>query len=184
MGFLLGAGLIAGLGGSLFKGITGSNQIKRGREGLANLERPEYSTPAAIDQMLNIAKFNAARNMPGMSNLIGSVNTNQANAAALAKESGNPLAAIAGIQGASNKARRNIDVQNQEYLDRKMSEQQRALMHYATYKDREFMINKLAPYTDKYNEYREMTGAGQKNIGSALGDLSSLLISGNSLFNN
>jgi hypothetical protein len=179
----MGLGALAGIGfglsaiGSIFKGVLGNNQRKEAKEGLANLERPEYEIPNEVYQYLGQTQADTRRNMPGYETARQGIDQSQANASGLAVQSGNPLLGIGGIQGQTNKANRNLAVENASYIDNKKDARNRALLLAANYKEREQQMNEFAPYRDKYNEFREQLGAGQQNINSGLGDMSSALIS-------
>ena len=65
-----------------------------------------------------------------------------------------------------------------EQVDANKERQQAALTDMlgvrAKYKEQQWQMNEFAPYSDKYQEFRQMVGGGEQNIFGALNNLSGI----------
>lgn len=161
---------------ALFRGIFGASQASKARKGLANLERPEYEIPDSAKQALAYARLSMGE-MPGATERREAIGSSASNAVQLARESGNPLLAIAGIQQNQDQASRELSVDQANYNVAQNQKLQEALGRYGQYQDLKWQMNEYAPYKQKYDEYRHMLGAGQQNMFSAVDGLGSGLLS-------
>ena len=160
---------------SIFQGSVASKQMREGQELLRGLERPEKSVPTATQQALTLAAAEYADpTMPGENLMRNRVAASSANAISAAQEGGNPLAVIGKIQANQNKANQNIGIASAERQRLDSASYQNMLNVFGKYQDENWHYNKLAPYQEKYNEGREMIGAGQQNMFGALDRLASI----------
>lgn len=166
--------LIAAVPG-LIKAGYGISQMVRGNKGLKSLERPEYQIPEEELSRLALAQQSfASGQMPGASAMRDDVNASAANAASFAREGGSPLAALAAIQSRQQQGLRQVGIDNANYRDRQQQNYSAALADMGQQQDKAWQINKFAPYSDKYNEFREMSGAGMQNLFGGLDSLSAI----------
>lgn len=162
---------------SIFKTVQGVRQARQGRKTLNNLERPDYGIPAGVTEAVHGARLNASDPyMPGENRMLDRVSSSTSNLLKAAKETGNPLSALSGIAASANRANENIGVQSANVNRQDDLRLQQMLMQLGTYQDKEFAYNEFAPYAQKYNEGREMIGAGNTNIHSGLDGLSAIAI--------
>jgi DNA-binding CsgD family transcriptional regulator len=156
----------------MFQGLRQQKEAKRGLEGL---ERPEYQTPEEISRLLNISQNRYAdKFMPGQGGYMDRIEQQAANAFTQSSEAGNPFALIANIQGQAGQQLEQVNTQAMNMQLQNEKEYQKALQIMAGQKDQEWQLNKFAPYSDKYNEYRDMFGAAKKNIYGGLDSLSGI----------
>lgn len=158
-----------------YKLISGIRQAQQGKAGLRRLDRPEYEIPAEQKEALNIARQRYAdKFMPGQGMFMDRIEQQAANAFTMASEAGNPFAAITNIQSqASNQMQ---DLQTRAMQQQLMNEQayQQQLATMAGFQEKEWQLNEFAPYKDKYTEFRDMIGAGNKNIYGGLDSLAGI----------
>lgn len=170
---MLGLSAIAGLlsaAPAIYQGISGIKQIGRGRLGLATLgQRPEYEIPDEIKQMTAMARANVADPyMAGENRMLDQANQSAANAFAQSKEAGNPLAMLGSINANTNQSLNQIGIQSAQQQNMDVQALTQQLQNLGNYKDQQWQMNTFAPYQDKYSEYRDMIGAGNKNVFDAL----------------
>jgi hypothetical protein len=180
---MLALSAIAGLlsaAPAIYQGMTGAKQMAQGKLGLAGLgRRPTYQMADEVKQMAAMARANVADPyMAGENRMIDQSNQAAANAYAQSKEAGNPLAMLGNINANTNQSLNQIGIQSadQQSNDQQMLMQQ--LQNVGNYKDQEWQMNKFSPYKDKYSEYRDMIGAGNKNVFDSLNGLSTAAING------
>lgn len=162
----------------LFQAGTGLFQAIKGRKGLKNLERPQYEIPAEAEAELAMAASNyLSGQMPGEGRAADRLDVAAANAGAMAADSGNALGMSSAIQANESAGINDLSDHVAQYSMEMGQRYQQALGMMAGYRDRQWQINKFAPYAEKANEYREMIGAGQTNIMNGLGSLSSIGVS-------
>ena len=158
-----------------YKTFQGMRQISQAKRGLRNLERPEYEIPKEVLESTNIARMRYAdKFMPGQGMLMDRIEQQAANAYAQSTEAGNPFALISNIQAQS--ANQLANVQTQAMQQQMANEQQyrQALQQLAGYREKEFQLNEFAPYSQKYSEFRDIYGAGQKNLYGGLDSLAGI----------
>jgi len=160
---------------SIYRTIQGTKQMNEGRQGLAGLERPIYEMPEEVQRQLAISgAAYGDPSMPGQSMMVDRNNQTTANALAASREAGNPFASIAAIQANQQAGLQTIGYQAMQYQDQQRMQYMQQLQQVAGYRDTEWQMNKFAPYSDKYNEYRDMIGAGNKNVYSGIEGMSSV----------
>jgi hypothetical protein len=159
----------------LYKTFQGIRQINQGKQGLAGLDRPEYSTPEAFKREMALsANAYANGTMPGETTMVDRANQSTANAFAQSTEAGNPFAMLAALSGQNQAAMQNIGVSSAQYQNQLQQQYQQMLGNYANYQDQEWQMNKFAPYKEKQQEYRDIYGAGQQNLYNGLSSLAGM----------
>lgn len=160
---------------SAFSLIQGIGQRKRGQRILDNLQRPEYQTPDEIMSMLTLAQARASDpySMAEM-NARRDIGVSGANAVSAAQMGGNPNDVISGIVGQQGNSYNRLGAQVEADQAQRQANLTNMLGTVAKYKDLEFEMNKYAPWLQKYNEGREMVGAGNQNIFGGLNGLASV----------
>lgn len=160
---------------SIMQGIQGISQAQAGKRGLAGLERPVYDIPDAAKQQLAISEAAYADpRMPGEARANSQIGQTLSAMLRAGRDSSNPMAGLAMAQANSNRAYNDLATSSAQYQMQDQQNLQQNLGQYAQYEDQKWQLNKFSPYADKYNEYREMVGAGQQNQFSALNGLSSV----------
>lgn len=157
---------------AVMQGVQGIGQMIAGRNKIKDLERPEYEIPAEVKQALAISRANYADpTMPGQQTMYDRNALASANAARASIEGGGGLSSLAGMAAAESQGAQNIGIAGANFQNQQELQYQGQLQNMADYKDQQFQINELAPYTEKYNEGREQIGAGQQNLFGALGSI-------------
>lgn len=160
---------------SIFQTFEGIRQRDEAQKGLANLKRPEYQTPEEAQRALGMSQRRAADPfMPGQGAYMDRLEQQAANAFQQSTEAGNPFALISNIQGQAAQQLRDVNTQAMQQRMQNEQQYQNALMQMSTFRDREWQLNKFAPYKDQYNELRDMFGAGSKNLYGGISGLSSI----------
>jgi len=160
---------------AIFQGITGLVQNRRGREGLANLERPEYKMPDEINAMLTMAAQRYSDPYTtGEVNAMRNIGLSGANALQAGRDSGNVGGIVPAVAAQQSAAYNRLAEQVDANKERQQATLTDMLGVRAKYKDQEWQMNEFAPYVDKMNEYREMVGSGQQNMFGALNSLSGI----------
>lgn len=161
-------GAVAGI----VKGVLGASQMIRGEEGLAGLNRPEYERPTEIGQMLALSRQEYADPaMPGQGAAQDRLDMQTQTGFNQAKISGNTMAAIASLNAQSQAGQQNLATASSQQRMQDLQAYKAALTQSAQYTDQEFQMNEFAPFADKSQEYRDMIGAGTKNVYGSLTDL-------------
>ena len=161
--------------GSVYKGISGLNQVREGNEILDNAQRPAYETPKSVSTAAKIAeKEYQSQFSPGQTQALDSVGQILSNTVSAARDSGNPLAVLGLAQANANTAIRKI--QSSSEASQKEDQQRYAQMLglLGKYEDVEFQMNKFAPYKDASKLGMDMVGAGNKNLYGAINDIGSI----------
>ena len=160
---------------SIMKAIDGGDQVAQAEKGLSTLSRPEYETPKEIGiaGQLSKAAF-ADPTMVGQSALQDRIDQQMSNSIGASVEAGNPLANLVALQAQSQRATQDLGIAASQQNEKDRAAYQNMLQVISQYKDREFQMNEFAPYLDKYREYRDVLGAGKKNVHGASDDLSSI----------
>lgn len=160
---------------AIYQGIQGFNQIKQGKELLANNPRPEYEIPDEVKAALTLSKVAYADpRLAGQGQAQNQIDATAANTVQQARDFGNPMAALASIQSNTNTATNNLNVAAAQQQERDRAGLQDMLGTMAKYQDQAFQLNKFAPYEQKYQEGRQQVGAGQQNVYGALDKISSV----------
>jgi hypothetical protein len=154
---------------SIFRTIQGSRQIREGNQGLAGLDRPIYEMPEEVQRQLALSgAAYADPSMPGQQMMTDQTTQASSNAIAASREAGNPFATIASVQANQQAGMQNIGMQAAQFQENQRLQYMKQLQQVAGYRDTEFQMNEFAPYAQKYNEYRDMIGAGNKNLYSGI----------------
>lgn len=169
------AGLLASALQQGFKNVVGNAQLIGGIiKGIGN-KRPEYQIPKEAQAALRLSQVNYADPfMPGEQRAYDQNMLAAANAARMYTESGAGVAGAAAVQAGQSKGAMDISVQSAMFKQRQLQNLQGQLGTMAEYKDKQWQMNKFAPYAQRYNESREMIGAGITNISGAMSGMSKL----------
>jgi len=158
--------------GSIVKIGMGVAQTIEGTAGLAGLQRPKYEIPKEIGEMTGLSRMEYADpTMPGEQAERDRIAQSAATASYQASAAGNPFAAIAAIQGNQQAASQDLTTKSAMYNRQDLESYKRALQVSAGYKDTKFQMNEFAPYAEKAQEYRDMIGAGSKNMYGSITEL-------------
>lgn len=159
----------------LYQGVVGLTQQMDSDYERSRLKRPTYKTPEEVTQALTLSKreFSDPR-FAGQAQLEAQVQQNASQALETAQRRGGGMQNVAGIVAANNQAAQDISAEGARQQRGDLRDYQNMLQLMAGYKDKEFQMNKFAPYSDAYNETREMKGAGQQNTFQALDALSAV----------
>jgi hypothetical protein len=161
--------------GSIVKMGVGVGQMFGGQAGLAGLERPKYETPREIQEMLALSRMEYADpTMPGENTARDRIAQSSATAYQQASGAGNPFAAIAAIQANQQSGDLNLTAQSGQYNRQDLEAYKQALQTTAQFKDQEFQMNEFAPFAEKSQEFRDMIGAGTKNIVGGISEVGSM----------
>lgn len=131
----------------------------------AKAKRPEYEIPSEVYQTLAMARMQAEDPYAaGYTQAAEQLGTTTSNAIGQAAQSGSVAEMLPAIVAQQSLGMQQLQAQNiqQQAADQKML--MAALGEMAKSKDTEFQMNELAPYSDMYNESREMIGAGLQNL--------------------
>lgn len=160
---------------ALFQAGVGIAQQMDAKDAAKNNVRPEYKTPQELLSALSLSKsqFSDPR-FAGQAQLEASVGQNLSQSLEAAQSRGNGMTQVAGIAAAGNQANQDIAAEQARQQQNDLGNYQNMLKIIAGSKDQEWQLNKFAPYSDKYNEMREMKGAGQQNLFSALDSMAAI----------
>lgn len=160
---------------SVFQGVTGLMQRKKGQNLLDSLERPTYQMP---EETLRAAALSrqafADPTTPGQQLGLQQAGLSASNAMQAALQGGGGLAAISAIQAGQDLSSQQIAAQTDAFKLQQQANYQAQLAQVAQGRDLEFQMNKFAPYSEAYNEGREMIGAGTTNLMGALGGIANV----------
>lgn len=134
-----------------------------------NDSRPKYEVPPALRQAVSLAQMRARDPMmPGQALMYEQNQLAAANSLEAAKNAGALNESISRVTAGLTKANQEVNVLAQR--DQKQDEQEltNILGKLADAQNMEFEINKLGPAKDRYNEKRDMFGAGITNIFKSL----------------
>lgn len=170
IGAIIGAALSAIP--ALYKTFSGASQIKEAKQGLADLQRPEYKVPAEILKANTMAQTAYADPyMPGQGVMMDRVEQQAANAYGQSVQAGNPFATLSSNQAIAQQGLQNIGITAANYQTADAQRYAQMLQTVANYRDQEYQMNQFAPYAEKSQEYRDMFGAGNKNLYSGIDQL-------------
>lgn len=150
---------------------TGIFQLFKGNQA-KETERPTYTTPKEVTDMLNIAKTEAGSDMPGYGLAKSNIEQQGATSFSRAKESATSGSDLLGFLSASgvssNKALNQLSAANEQYHVAAQDKLKNALMTTAGFKDKEFTLNQMQPYLDAMRTSAVMTEGGMQNIFGAV----------------
>ena len=154
----------------------GQGIAQGGRAGKIKGNRPMYGTPNEILQNEKDAKaaYNAstAYGLPGQGRIQNNLSNQQSNALnAITQTQNNPsavLAGIAAIDANSKNAMADLGMDAARFRQQNMDSTRMGLFSarqaLAAYRDREFEINRMKPFTDAMAAKGALRGAAQQNI--------------------
>lgn len=160
---------------SVFQAIEGIGQRKRGQRILDNLVRPEYNMPNEVNQ--NLALAQARYGDPysvSEQNARRDIGVSAANAIAAGQLTGNLSGMVPAIAGNESQNYNRLQAQVEQDRVQRQHDLMNMRGEVGKYKDLTWQLNQFAPYMQKYNEGREMVGAGTQNIYSSLNGLGSI----------
>ncbi len=158
---------------SLLQGGMGIYQMIQGQQ-MANDPRPQYKTPGQVlgNQVLASQEYSTnSRVASEMQNRGDAAAANQANTAL---NSGMGAGAAPAILAQMNDNARQSVIDGEQKRLADLARLMQANQGVAQGKDMEFQMNQFAPYAQRYNEGREMFGAGSVNAMNGVSGLSSL----------
>lgn len=161
--------------GAIYQAGVGIGQQMDAKAMEAANVRPEYKTPEPLKQATAISKAAFADpRFAGQAQLEAQVGQNLSQGLEAAQSRGNGMAQVASIVAAGNQANQNIAAEGARQQRQDQADYQNMLKIMAASKDQEWQLNKFAPYSDKYNEAREMKGAGQQNLFAAMDSIAAV----------
>lgn len=161
---------------SAFQAISGLFQAGKGNRALRNLKRPKYEIPNEVRSQVGISKRLANSNMAGYGLAQQNIGLSQANMIEATRQgAGGGLGNVATIQAGSNQAYQQLGAQNSQYNVQMQENLKSSLGMLAQYKDKQWQLNKFAPYKDAYNRAQGQIQGGNQNINTGLSGASSLL---------
>lgn len=149
---------------------TGLYQMIKGQKDASKLNRPTYQIPEEIKSKLTLAQQRSLEGMPDASKKLFIDNMQRSSAFGLRNLSSRQ-AGLAGIpelvQGQTDQGRQ---MAAQDAQARLVNEQNLGAVQseMAGYRDKEFDVNQLTPYTQKAQAAQALIGAGIQNIGGAV----------------
>jgi hypothetical protein len=158
---------------SLLQGGMGIYQMIQGQN-MTNQDRPQYKTPGQVlgNQVLASQEYSTGSRMASeMQNRGDAAAANQANTAL---NSGMGAGAAPAILAQMNDNSRQSVLAGEQKRMADLVRLMTANQGVAQGKDMEFQMNQFAPYAQRYNEGREMFGAGSVNTMNGVSGLSSL----------
>lgn len=147
-----------------FQTAVGAAQAIGGAGTLLGNRRPEKRIPTAATRNLALSQMRAYQDMPGLIEARGRASLAENNAIMAAQQGGRGTAAIAGIYGQSARERERLTTQNLQYRSRMMDQYQQDLSRFGQLQDQVWMYNEFGPYEQRFQEGRDVLGAGIENI--------------------
>lgn len=181
LGGLGTAGLIAGVGGGLIKGITGLFQKKKGNRLMSQNPFPTQEMPPEVLENQQIARNAAIEGMPAQQyqNAQKNIQRNQAAAIAALTERRGAITNIGNVLEGTNIATGNLDAQSAEMRRQNVSQLLGVNQQVASWKDRLFDWNQRQRYMQNRSYAMGLIGAGNANL---TGGIDQILGSGANLF--
>lgn len=164
---------------SIFSGISGMSQAKRGRKLAESNIRPVYRRPGEVDEALALAERSYSNGvMPGSAAIQNQIQAGGAgmlnSATQAATSSSDILDAVTKINYNQGQQFNALGVNEAQYKMQQMQNLQSQLQNSAGYTDKEFAYNKDQPYQDTAAQASALIGAGNQNIGGAVNGLASI----------
>lgn len=159
------AGVIGGVSG-LVSGIVGLGQKRQAKKLLRNLHRPDYVIPGEVLQNQKNAQIAANTGLPSQqyAQAMQNISRQQNQALAGSQDRRGGLMTVAANQQYGNDAAVKLGVAN---ANARMQNRQTLYginNQVAGYRDKEFDLNRMQPYQDKYNYAMSLRGSGNQNI--------------------
>lgn len=159
----------------VFQGAVGIAQALTGLSRQATQVRPEYKMPREIMANRTLAAQSYADPLSYAAALaMNNAALSQSNSLNAAITGGGGLGSTAAITAAAGQQYNQIaaQIEAQKFADRQALSA--ANQTVADYRDQEWQMNKFAPYVQRYQESRDLTGAGLQNMFGGIGNLSLL----------
>jgi len=175
-----GIGIALSLASSLIpsfaQGITGSRQKKEAERLRKGTTRPTYETPLSAKKALGISEQQATQGLVGRSILEDRLRSSTAGAVRATEEvatsPASRLAAITATYGKEMEGMEDIAMADTQARLEAANRLSRAYGAMADYEDKEFAVNKQAPFEDTMAAASALTGAGMQNVQGSLEGLS------------
>jgi len=175
-----GIGIALSLASSLIpsfgQGITGSRQKKEAERLRKGTTRPTYETPLSAKKALGISEQQATQGLVGRSILEDRLRGSTAGAVRATEEvatsPASRLAAITATYGKEMEGMEDIAMADTQARLEAANRLSRAYGAMADYEDKEFAVNKQAPFEDTMAAASALTGAGMQNVQGSLEGLS------------
>jgi len=177
---MAGIGLALSLASSIIpsiaQGITGGKQKREAERLRKEAVRPVYETPRSAKKMQGIAEQQATQGLVGRSILEDRLRSSTAGAVRATEEvatsPASRLAAITATYGKEMEGMEDIAMADTQARLDAANRLARVYGTMANYEDKEFAINKQAPFDDTMAAASALTGAGMQNVQGALEGIS------------
>lgn len=164
---------------SLISGGVGLAQTIGGAIGTLGAKRPEYEVPEALEQSVALARIRTQDPYaPGYTQAKENLDLAAANALYTAQQSGNAQIGLGEVVGRTEAGYRGLQEMNIEDQARDVRDYESSLAQLAEAQDMEYQMNEFAPYAQRYQESRDVLGAGLENVMGAAKDYGLLAASG------
>ena len=151
--------------GGFVSDVDKSNEEKQIQK-LAS-QRPKYTTPDAIDELVQNARAATTAQMPGYTqakqNIDQSTAANMTNIKNMSSGGGNTLAAMEQANKLNANMLNSLSVQNKQTQQQEKQRYENALRESAKYSDQEFEMNQEAPWEFQMNWAENKYGADQQS---------------------
>lgn len=148
---------------AIIQGATGLGQLVGSLATKA--ERPKYEIPSALRSALAVAQTMVSDpKMAGYDLAAEQMNLATANMISAAQQGGAAQESVASIAAAQGGQLRDLAAMNEQSQRQDIQNLQGMLQAYAQAQDTEFQMNEFAPFMDKYQQKRDVFGAGLENI--------------------
>ncbi len=149
----------------------GLGLMQLGAAGRMNPKRPEYQVPDEVSQELAMSRMSLNSEAPWLKRAEERLDQGTASAGyRLGRVAGNSsqlLAGLSGINMQANIARRGLMEADANDYARREANLRRSLGVMATYKDKQFQLNKMEPYMNEARTKAALTQGGLLNISGA-----------------
>jgi len=148
----------------------GMSQQKKAEDAKRNAlkARPSYSAPDAAKRALKVKEQAAAAGMPGYNQALEQLQVNKANTMRRVREGARSSADIGNIasavQGSSDDAITNLNVQNAMFRERARESMTNELGNMAGYEDKAWQWNQQDPYLREYSEANQQHNTGMQTM--------------------
>lgn len=171
----------AGIASGLVGGIFGAGQVRKANKMLRNLHRPDYVIPGEVLQNQKNAQIAANTGLPSQqyAQAMQNISRQQNQALAGSQDRRGGLMTVAANQQYGNDAAVKLGVANANARTQNRQTLYGINNQVAGYRDKQFDLNQMQPYQDKYNYAQALKGSGNQNIlggiDKALGGAAGLL---------
>ena len=156
----------AGIASGLVGGIWGSQQVRKANKMLRNLHRPDYVIPGEVLQNQKNAQIAANTGLPSQqyAQAMQNISRQQNQALAGSQDRRGGLMTVAANQQYGNDAAVKLGVANANARTQNRQTLYGINNQVAGYRDKQFQLNELEPYKEKYAYAQSLKGAGNQNI--------------------